>query len=128
LTDCLDSWAVLRWLEGEEPAAARVDRSLAGRPVMSWINLGEVFYVVHRAAGPEQARMVVQQLQRRLQLDLPSQARILQAAGIKAVRPMAYADAFAVATALAHRAQLLTGDPEILDHPDPTWSVIDLRS
>jgi len=43
LTDCLDSWAILRWLEGEEPAAARVEASLENRPVMSWINPGEVF-------------------------------------------------------------------------------------
>jgi len=49
------------------------------------------------------------------------------AAHIKARHPMAYAEAFAVATALAHRATLLTGDPEILD-ADPTWPVVDLRS
>jgi hypothetical protein len=40
---------------------------------------------------------------------------------------LAYADAFAIATALAHRATLLTGDPEILDDGDRTWPVEDLR-
>lgn len=40
---------------------------------------------------------------------------------------MAYADAFAVATAIARGATLLTGDPEILDG-DPAWPVEDLRS
>ncbi len=39
---------------------------------------------------------------------------------------LAYADAFAVATAMAHGAQLLTGDPEILDG-DPDWLIVDLR-
>ena len=40
---------------------------------------------------------------------------------------MAYADAFAVATALAHDAMILTGDPEILDAGGP-WLTDDLRS
>jgi predicted nucleic acid-binding protein len=127
LTDCLDSWAILRWLEGEEPAASRVDRSLETRPVMSWINLGEVFYVVHRATGADRARSVVGDLRHRLLLDLPTEARVLQAASIKATHPLAYADAFALATAMAHDASLLTGDPEILDDGDPTWPLVDLR-
>jgi predicted nucleic acid-binding protein len=127
LTDCLDSWAVLRWLEGEEPAASRVERSFETRPVMSWINLGEVFYVIHRAAGADRARVVVNDLRHQLRLDLPSEIRVLEAAAIKARYAVAYADAFAVATAVAHRANLLTGDPEILDDGDPTWPTIDLR-
>ncbi len=115
MTDCLDSWAVLRWLEGDEPAASRVDAALVARPVMSWINLGEVAYIVERAAGADRSRHIVQDLRRRLSLDLPSERRILEAARIKARYSMAYADAFAVATATAHQATLLTADPEILD-------------
>jgi predicted nucleic acid-binding protein len=126
LTDCLDSWAVLRWLEGEEPAASRVETSLPGRPVMSWINLGEVYYVVERAAGRDRADRVVRDLRRQLSLDLPTEARVLEAARIKARYAMAYTDAFAVATALAHHATLLTGDPEILGG-DPSWPTVDLR-
>ncbi len=126
MTQCLDSWAVLRWLEGAEPAASRVEDVLPERPVMSWINLGEVFYVVLRAAGEPQARDVVRDLRRRLTLDLPSTDRVLQAATIKAGHALAYADAFAVATAIAHRAMLLTGDPEILA-ADPSWPVEDVR-
>ena len=128
MTDCLDSWAILRWLEGVEPAAGRVERSLETRPVISWINLGEVFYVVHRATGADWARAVVGDLRHRLSLDLPTEARVLEAAAIRARHALAYADAFAVATAVAHRASLLTGDPEILDDGDPTWLVVDLRS
>ena len=127
MTDCLDSWAILRWLEGEEPAAGRVERSLATRPVMSWINLGEVFSVVHRATGADRARAVVGDLRHRLSLDLPTEARVLEAAAIKARHALAYADAFAIATALAHRASLLTGGPEILDGADPNWQLVDLR-
>jgi predicted nucleic acid-binding protein len=128
VTDCLDSWAVLRWLEGEEPAASRVERSLDATAVMSWINLGEVFYVIGRAAGIERAKEVVRHVRHRLQLDLPSKARVIEAATIKAQHSLAYADAFAIATAVAHRATLLTGDPEILDRGDPSWPVADLRA
>jgi predicted nucleic acid-binding protein len=127
LTDCLDSWAILRWLEGEEPAAGRVEQSLETRPIMSWINLGEVFYIIHRSTGVAQARAVARDLRHLLHMDLPSESRVLEAAAIKARYPLAYADAFAIATAVAHGASLLTGDPEILDDGDPDWPVVDLR-
>ena len=126
MTECLDSWAVLAWLEGEEPAASRVQEALVSRPVMSWINVGEVAYVVERRAGADRSRDVVRELRRFLNLDLPTEGRVIEAARVKAGHRMAYADAFAVATALAHGADLLTGDPEIL-HRDASWSVVDLR-
>ena len=126
MTDCLDSWAVLAWLEGEEPAASRVQEALVSRPVMSWINVGEVAYVVERRAGADRSRDVVRELCRLLNLDLPTEERVIEAARVKAGHRMAYADAFAVATALAHGADLLTGDPEILQG-DASWSVVDLR-
>ncbi len=81
MTDCLDSWAILRWLEGAEPAASRVEAVLSSRPVMSWINLGEVAYIVERMAGVDRARQVVQQLRQQLVLDLPSEARVLDGPG-----------------------------------------------
>jgi predicted nucleic acid-binding protein len=127
LTECLDSWAILRWLDGDEPAAARVEAAMPSRPVMSWINLGEVAHIVERRAGVDRARRVVRELRPRLTLDLPTEARVLEAAHLKAGYTMACADAFAVATAIAHGATLLTGDPEILDG-DPAWPVEDLRS
>ncbi len=95
---------------------------------MSWINLGEVFYVVHRVAGVDRARVVITNLRHRLHLDLPTEARVLEAATIKAQHALAYADAFAIATALAYRASLLTGDPEVLEDGDPLWQTVDLRS
>lgn len=127
MTDCLDSWAVLRWLEGQEPAAERVERALQTRPVMSWINVGEVFYILHMAAGAPRAGAVVGDLRHRLELDPPTPNRVIAAATIKAQHTLAYADAFAIATAVAHDASLLTGDPEIIDAADPSWRVIDLR-
>jgi len=113
-TYCLDSWAVLRFLEGSSPAARRVRQVMRlGRPIMSWINLGEVYYTVHRTAGPAEADRTLTLLRPMLALDAATPERVLAAARIKAVHPLAYGDAFAIATAAAHRAILLTGDPEI---------------
>ncbi|MGI8575253.1 MAG: PIN domain-containing protein [Egibacteraceae bacterium] len=124
----LDSWAVLRLLEAQEPAASRVQVLLdSERPVMSWINLGEVYYVVRRAQGEDEGQGVIRDLRPQLLLDLPSEQRVLEAARIKADNSMAYADAFAAATALAHDATLLTGDPELLI-PGSGWRTEDLRS
>ena len=52
--------------------------------------------------------------------------RVLAASRIKAEHPMAFADAFAVATALAFDATLLTGAPEIIDAP-LDLEILDLR-
>ena len=115
---CLDSWAVLRFLEGSTAAARRVRQVLRqGRPLMSWINLGEVYYTVHRAAGAAEAEAVVAQLRPALTLDAATAERVMAAARIKAAHPLAYGDAFAVATAAAHHATLLTGDPELTSGP-----------
>ena len=99
---------------------------MASSPLMSWINLGEVAYVVERLAGKDRARRVVRELRRQVALELPTPARVLEAAHIKAGHAMAYADAFALATAIAHGATLLTGDPEILDG-EARWPTEDLR-
>ena len=111
---CLDSWAVLRFLEGDSPAARRVRQVMRlGRPVMSWINLGEVYYTIHRVAGAAEAESTLALLRPMLTLDAVTVERVLSAARIKALHPLAYGDAFAFATATAHDAVLLTGDPEL---------------
>jgi predicted nucleic acid-binding protein len=109
-----------------EPAASRVDSVLAQRPLMSWINAGEVAYVAERREGKAGAAEVVEFLRRHLALDLPTEERVLEAAALKAMHRISYADAFAVATAIAYEAVLLTGDPDILAS-DPTWPVESLR-
>ena len=124
---CLDSWAVLRWLEGERPASERVDEVLGSRPVMSWINGAEVYHVTARAAGSGIADDIVGDLRSMLDLDAASIDRIMQAERIKADHAMALGDAFAVATAIAHDAVLLTGDPEIIGSSG-AWRVEDLRA
>lgn len=123
---CLDSWAVLAWLMGEQPAAGRVESAMSDGPVMSWINVAEVYYTLTRLAGHERAEEVADELRVRLRLDDATPTRVLEAARIKADFPMALGDAFAIATAQAHQATLWTGDPEILEADGP-WTAEDLR-
>lgn len=127
MTVALDSWAVLRYLEDAEPAASRVDEILhRQRPVMSWINLGEVYDIIARDQTEADADETLRDLRPQLSLDRPSEDRVIQAARLKAQHPLAYADAFAAATAIAHDTILLTGDPELL-LANVTWGTEDLR-
>ena len=116
----LDAWAIIAWLQGEEPARAKVrgilERAARGeiRVSVSLINVGEVFYLIakrHGAASAERfladiAIMPIQSL-------LPDRKLILGAARLKSRFPISYADAFAVETARAQDATLVTGDPEL---------------
>lgn len=116
----LDSWPVMGWLRGEPAAVAAMTCALgaegAGRPrlAMSIINLGEVFYLAAKALDREYARATVRLLARRLDVVSARDELVWRAAEIKALHPVSYADAFAVATALDREAALLTGDPELL--------------
>jgi predicted nucleic acid-binding protein len=127
LTACLDSWAILAWLDGEDPALSRVNRVIESRPVVSWINLVEVYYRIQRDHGRTAADDTLRDLRASLSADLPGTARMIEAARIKARAAIALGDCFAVATAVAHGAVLLTGDPEIIDLADRPCDVEDLR-
>jgi len=124
---CLDSWAVLDWLDGEEPAFSRVEGLLAARPLVSWINLVEVYYRVARDQGRAAADATLRDLRAVFALDLPGTARIIEVARLKAQAAIALGDCFAVTTAAAHDLLLLTGDPEIIDLADCPCQVEDLR-
>jgi predicted nucleic acid-binding protein len=128
MTVVLDSWAVLRYLEDTEPAGQVVADLLdSERPLMSWINLGEVHYVLRRLHGEEAAVETVRDLREVIDARLPDERLVLDAARIKADNPMAYADAFAAALTVAQEATLWTGDPELL-LDGATWRWRDLRA
>ena len=127
MTVVLDAWAVLALLDGSEPAATEVDRLLEQeRPAMSWINLGEVFYVLHRRHGERAAAETVRDLRTSVDALGPSPDLVIAAARLKATFPLSYADAFAAATAIDRSATLWTGDPELLVEGAP-WAWHDLR-
>jgi predicted nucleic acid-binding protein len=118
---CLDAFAWLAWLQ-DEPGAAAVQRCLDeaergnAECVTSIINLGETYYRLVRVERREQAESLWRMALRRtlpVSVKEATRQRIRRAAELKASHAIAYADAFAVATALEFRATLLTGDPEI---------------
>jgi uncharacterized protein with PIN domain len=124
---CLDSWAILAWLDGEDPAFSRVEALIEQRPVASWMNLVEVYYRVERDHGRLAADDTLAQLRGALSLDLPGTARMIDAARLKARAAIALGDCFAVTTAAAHGLVLLTGDPEILELTASPCATEDLR-
>lgn len=127
MTIVLDSWAVVRFLENAEPAASLVADLLdVERPLMSWINLGEVHYVIRRSSGEDNAVETVRDLRDVIDMRLPDERMVLDAARLKADHPMAYADAFGAALAISEAATLWTGDPELLVERSP-WTWRDLR-
>jgi predicted nucleic acid-binding protein len=65
-------------------------------------------------------------MRREIACEVPDEQRVLEAARLKSDHRMSYADAFAAATAIAHDAELWTGDPELL-LDDAPWRWLDLR-
>lgn len=126
MTVCLGSWAVLAWLDGEEPAHGRIEQLLGERPLMSWVNAVEVYYRVERDHGRSEADEVLAGLRKVFELELPGTTLMVETARLKASTPIALDDCFAIATACARNLTLLTGDPEILDRDLPC-PVEDLR-
>jgi predicted nucleic acid-binding protein len=127
LSVCLDSWAILAWLDGEEPALSRVNAVIDSRPVVSWMNLVEVYYRIERDHNRDAADETLTALRRKLSPDLPGTARMIEAARLKARAPIALADCFAATTAAAHGLVLLTGDPELVELANPPCVIEDLR-
>lgn len=70
---------MLAWLDGEEPALSRVNGLLGSRPVISWINLVEVYYRLERDHGRRVADETLSALRATLAPDLPGTARMVDA-------------------------------------------------
>jgi ribonuclease VapC len=118
-TKVVDSWAIIVWLL-DQPAAPAVESLMqkadAGEVhlVMSWMNVGEVFYIISKRHGPDQAADFLDRLPSLpIRLVLPDEDAILAAAAVKAAHPVSYSDAFAISLAQSENASVITGDPEI---------------
>lgn len=114
----LDSFALLAWIQ-DEAGAQRVENLLYEAKdseqllLMSIINLGEVYYRCARLKDIAFARELVAQLALLpIRVVSCTDDLVWRAAEIKAQYSIAYADAFAVATALKEDASIVTGDPE----------------
>ena len=89
------------------------------------INLGEIIYSTKKEFGDQKKLEVLANIERLKFTILPiSNDLIFQAAEYKAQYAISYADCFALASALEHKAILVTGDPEFkkVDHlVDIVW-------
>ncbi|MBV9504541.1 MAG: PIN domain-containing protein [Acidobacteriia bacterium] len=118
-TRVLDSWAILEWMNGRQPASVLVDKLFSdseqgrGALLMSAINVGETYYFLRKKHSEPLAESWRRSSQTfPLTIHVPSAQDIWNAAVLKAQFPISYADAFAAALALEHEWPLVTGDPE----------------
>jgi len=129
-TRVLDSWAILEWIAGRQPAAGLVGELLAeaqegrARLLLSAIHAGEVYYFLrkqHSVALAESWRESSQTLP--ATIEVPAAGDIWHAASLKGRFPIAYAEAFAAALAQKYNCPLVTGDPELrsVDRLELEW-------
>lgn len=126
----LDAWALVAFLDDQQPAAAEVETALAeARAAACSINLGEVLYRQIRAVGRSSAQKGIAALRHDIEVIDADWDLVAAAAEIKARSGLSYADAFCVATAERMEAPLWTGDPEIVDQAgELPCAVRDLRA
>jgi predicted nucleic acid-binding protein len=126
-TYVLDASALFAFLR-DKPGASKVDQflreALRGRAhlMMSAVNYGEVYGLILREFGPEQALMAVQAVSPlRIEIVDATPQRSCKAADVKAKYKLYYADAFAAALAIEHKATLVTSDSDFrkLGHAFP---------
>lgn len=118
-TRVLDSWAILEWMSGREPARQALSALLAeaesgaARLAMSAINSGEIYYILrkhHSEALAESWKESSRTMP--VTIEVPSADDIWSAATLKGKYPISYADAFAAALARKYNCPLVTGDEE----------------
>jgi len=80
---------------------------------ISAINLGEIIYSTKREFGDQKKIEVLANIERLQFTVLPTpNSLIFQAAEYKTQYGISYADCFLIASALEHKATIVTGDPE----------------
>jgi predicted nucleic acid-binding protein len=126
-TYVFDASALFAFLR-DKPGAAKVGAILEeaarrrGRILMSAVNYGEVYGLILRAYGQEQAVVAIHAVS-----PLPIQVldstpqRALHAADVKAKYKLYYVDAFAAALCIEYKATLVTSDSDFrkLGHSFP---------
>ncbi len=113
-----DSHALLRFFQKEKGhekvmhILKDIEKS-GGTKYINAINLGEIIYSTKREFGDQKKLEVLANIERLNFTILPvSNSLIFQAAEYKAQYSIAYANCFVLASALEHKATVVTGDPE----------------
>ena len=115
----MDSYALLAYLNKEvgyeKVRAVLAMAQQSSLPVlMNELNVGEIYYILYRKRGHEQAEYFLDTVMAGLPVAMISNDFnvVISAAKIKAQHALSFADCFAVATAQRENAVILTGDPE----------------
>lgn len=103
----------------DKPGASKVDELLKearrerAKVLISAVNYGEVYGLILREFGPEQAPTVMHAM-RPLPIEVidATPQRACHAADIKARYKLYYVDSFAAALAMEHKATLVTSDSD----------------
>src|SRR3990170_442972 len=113
-----DSHALLKFFQ-KEKGYEKVFRLLeeikksGATKYINAINLGEIIYATKREFGDQKKIEVLAHIERLDFTVLPvPNSLIFQAAEYKARFSISYADCFALASAVEHKAAVVTGDPE----------------
>ena len=113
-----DSHALLKFFQkekGYEKVTQLLEeiRKTGATKYINAINLGEIIYSTKKEFGDQKKLEVLANIERLNFTILPiSNNLIFQAAEYKAQYSISYADCFALASAVEHKAILVTGDPE----------------
>ena len=113
-----DSHALLKFFQkerGYEKVTRLLEeiRKTGATKYINAINLGEIIYSTKKEFGDQKKLEVLANIERLNFTILPiSNNLIFQAAEYKAQYSISYADCFALASAVEHKAILVTGDPE----------------
>ena len=113
-----DSHALLRFFQaeaGHEKVMRLLEqiRKAGARKYINAINLGEIIYSTKREFGDQKKIEVLAHIERLNFTVLPvPNSLIFQAAEYKAQFGISYAACFALASAVEHKAPVVTGDPE----------------
>ncbi len=118
LRTVLDSFALLALIRREPAGPAVADllvkaRDAGSSVALCSISLGEVVYQVRRKEGGEGVDRFLSDLYSGpISIHDADRDLVLEAAELKAVHPMSFADCFAAALAMRLDATVVTGDPE----------------
>jgi predicted nucleic acid-binding protein len=114
----LDSYALIAHFEDEAGGeyVRKILRAASDKKTeifLSVINLGELYYNTLRERSREKAEEIVFLLEQLpIHIVAADLGMTLEAARIKGMYPVAYADCFAAALAIRKKAKVVTGDPE----------------
>ncbi len=113
-----DSHALLKFFQKEKGYEKVVHlleeiRKTGATKYINAINLGEIIYSTKKEFGDQKKLEVLANIERLNFTILPIPNNLIfQAAEYKAQYALSYADCFALASAVEHKATLVTGDPE----------------